>query len=188
MDVQDELIIIKRVKEGDLSAFAKLVDKYKELAVTLAYNVLLHKEDAEDVAQDSFIKAFTSLKSFKGTSRFSTWFYRIVLNTALNRLKRRKLEIPPEKEVYENDAHDLSSIRNFSGADQKRFIQQAISFLSEGERVCIILYYLHELSVDEINDTIGFSAANIKVLLYRGRKHLYEELHRILKHELNDLI
>lgn len=187
MNDQNEPIIIKKVIEGDVAAFGELVNRYKYLAVALAFNVVLNREDAEDIGQEAFIKAYLSLKSFKGNAKFSTWLYRIVLNTALN---KRRLQKPPSVAVEEQvPAENVQSVLSkFSNRDQKKYIQQAINTLNESERICITLYYLNELSIDEIKELTGFTTPNIKVLLHRARKHLYNELHRLLKNEINDLI
>jgi len=185
---QEESIIINRVLSGEINAFAVLVNEYKDLAVTLAYNILLNREDAEDVAQDSFIKAYNSLRSFKGNARFSTWLYRIVINTALNSKKRKKLAIFPAGEEVTDEIESHAEKINYQLADQKKYTRLAIDSLNEAERVCITLYYLNELSVEEINESTGYSTANIKVLLYRGRKHVYEQLQRLLKDEIKNII
>src|SRR2546423_15133812 len=85
----DELIITK-ILEGDSAAYSALVTKYSNMVFTLAYNIILSREDAEEVAQDAFLKAFTALSSFKKQSTFSTWLYRIVVNVALNKKKLKK--------------------------------------------------------------------------------------------------
>lgn len=181
MNLDDELVIIKKVTDGELSAFSTLVDQYKDYAVTLAYNILLNKEDAEDIAQDAFIKAFSSLSSFNGSSRFSTWFYRIVVNTALNKLKRKNLACTLSDEETTGTVEEWND--KFRVIDQRKYIQIALDRLKEAERVCITLHYLNEFSMEEIKQITGFSIANIKVLLYRGRKNLYKWLHFFLKDE-----
>ena len=186
----DELIIIKKVLAGDINAFAILVERYMDLSKTLAYNVLLNREDAEDVVQDAFIKAYSSLSSFKGNSKFSTWLYRIVLNTSLNKRKRKKLDtITIEEHVPGEEIMNINiDLSNYSNQQQRKYIQQALKSLSEGERICITLYYLNELSLEELRELTGYSSSNIKVLLFRGRKQLYHELECLLKKELKDLI
>jgi RNA polymerase sigma-70 factor (ECF subfamily) len=186
----DELIIIKKVIAGDSNAFAALVDRYKDLAITLAYNILLNKEDAEDIVQDAFIKSYSSLSTFKGDSRFSTWFYRIVMNTALNKRKVKKLDtVIIENQLPEEETLNINiDLSNFHNHQQRKYIQNALQRLSEGERICITMYYLNELSLEEIKDLTGYSSSNIKVLLFRGRKHLYNQLESLLKEELKDLI
>ena len=188
MNTQEESTIIKKVLEGDVNAFAALVNEYKDLAVTLAYNILLNREDAEDVAQDSFIKAYSSLRSFKGNARFSTWLYRIVINTSLNKKKRKRLTVFINEEEFTPATVNVIMPVGYSVADQKKYIQLAIGRLNEAERICITLYYLNELAVEEISELTKYSVANIKVLLYRGRRHLYEVLHQLLKDEIKNII
>lgn len=186
----DESTIIKQVLAGDINAFAVLVDRYKDLAITLSYNVLLNSEDAEDIVQDAFIKAYSSLSSFKGDSKFSTWFYRIVLNTSLNKRKLKKLDtVTVEEHLHgEENVNTDIGLSNYSNQQQRKYIQQALKSLSEGERICITMYYLNELSVEEIKELTCYSSSNIKVLLFRGRKQMYRELQTLLKKELKDLI
>lgn len=184
------LIIIKKVLTGDVNAYSLLVNTYKDLALTLAYNIVLNREDAEEIVQDAFVKAFVSLKTFKGNARFSTWFYRIVVNTSLNKRKLKKLStITIEEHAAEEIPNDMTdAINQYNNEEQKRFIKAALDSLAEGERICLTMYYLNELSVDEINLLTGFSVSNIKVLLYRGRKHVYNKLQDILKDEMHHLI
>src|SRR4051794_19563952 len=105
-----------------------MVDKYSSMVFTLAYNIILNKEDAEEVAQDAFVKAFTSLQSFKQQSTFSTWLYRIVVNTALNKKKLKKLVITDitDQAAEEELAYSLPL---YEGRDMKQFVQHAVSAL-----------------------------------------------------------
>jgi len=188
--VQEEQIIIRKVVAGDAQAFAVLVNTYKDMAVLLAYNILLNREDAEEVAQDAFVKAYSSLHSFKSDARFSTWLYRIVVNTALNKKKLKK-QYPVE--ISDTLAAELPSDINTIFATQitsehRKHIQAALKAINTNERLCITLYYLNELSVEEIHELTGITTSNIKVLLYRGRKNLYTSLHRHLKNEITNLI
>jgi len=187
---QEEQIIIRKVVAGDAQAFAGLVNTYKDMAVLLAYNILLNREDAEEVAQDAFVKAYKSLHSFKSDARFSTWLYRIIVNTALNKKKLKK-QYPLE--ITEIVAAEVPSDINNIFATQitrehRKHIQVALKSINTNERLCITLYYLNELSVEEIYELTGITTSNIKVLLYRGRKNLYAALHRHLKNEITNLI
>lgn len=189
MTSQDELIIIKKVTGGDVAAFSVLVDNYKDKAITLASNIVLNREDAEDIVQEAFIKAFLSLETFKGNSRFSTWFYRIVLNTSLNKRKLKRPENITIEAVSERiEINIQNALSRFNDREQKNLIQSALKALNENERVCITMFYLNELSVEEIVDLTGFTSSNIKVLLHRARKTLYREFQRLLKNEMKDLI
>jgi RNA polymerase sigma-70 factor (ECF subfamily) len=185
-----EQLIIEKVIAGDTHAFAILVNTYKDMAVLLAYNILLNREDAEEVAQDAFVKAYTSLHSFKADAKFSTWLYRIVVNTALNKKKLKKhYSIDITEAMVEENAFDINNIQIAQiTAEHRKHIQLALQYLTMNERLCITLYYLHELAVDEIHQLTGISISNIKVLLYRGRKNLYAALHKHLKGEITNLI
>jgi RNA polymerase sigma factor (sigma-70 family) len=187
---QREQILIKNVVAGDKQAFAELVNAYKDMAVLLAYNIVLNQEDAEEIAQDSFVKAYSRLQSFRADARFHTWLYRIVVNTALNKKKLKK-HYPVE--ITESLGDELSS-----GADDiyaiqitnehRKHIQFALQSINTNERLCLALFYLNELSVEEIHELTGITNSNIKVLLHRGRKNLYTALHRYLKNEMINLI
>lgn len=185
----DDLTIIQQVIAGDTNAFALLVDRYKDLALSLANNVLLNRHDAEDVVQDSFVKAFSALRMFRAESKFSTWLYRIVLHTALNK-RKKKLQIPKWDAAYLDHAEVITSpdISRNTLQQQRKYLHTAMQHLSEGERLCITLFYLNEMSIEEINSLTGYATANIKVLLFRGRKQLYHVFDQLMKKELNDLI
>jgi len=185
----DELIITKVLK-GDNAAYSALVTKYSNMIFTLAYNIILNREDAEEVAQDVFLKAFKALPSFKKQSAFSTWLYRIVVNVALNKKKlKRFTTIDINEEITaEEDYNIYSLLEQYESRDQKKFIQLAMSTLREDERICITMFYLNELSVNEIHELTEISIANIKVLLHRGRKHLYAGLNDLLKTEIKNLM
>jgi len=182
--------IIHSVLAGDANAFGILVSRYKNRVFTLAYNILLQKEDAEEIAQDAFVKAFMALRNFKQQSSFGTWLYRIVVNTALNKKKLKKFvltEITGEA-INEEPAGIDGLLHRFENKDLKKYLQLAIEALKEEERICITLFYLNELQVSEIHELTGISVANIKVILYRGRKHLYDALESLLKQETKHLI
>lgn len=187
---QHEQIIIKSVLGGDANAFAALVNTYKDMAVNLAYTILLNQEDAEEVAQDAFVKAYASLYSFRAGSKFSTWLYRIVVNTALNKKKLKKHHTIEITDALRDELPPgMNTIfATQIAAEHKKQVQLALGSLNDKERLCITLYYLHELSVDEIRDLTSITTSNIKVLLYRGRKNLYTALHKHLKGEITSLI
>jgi RNA polymerase sigma factor (sigma-70 family) len=183
-------ITIHKVLAGDIPAYSELVNRYSGMVFTLAYNIILNREDAEEIAQDVFVKAFTSLRSYKEQSKFSTWLYRIVVNTALNKKKLRKfITTDITAEITEDEFADAHSLLQpqYERADIKQFVQKAVNVLPDNERICITMYYLNELSVNEISELTGITVANIKVLLHRGRKRLYAKLDELLKTELNDL-
>ena len=182
--------IISEVIAGNVSAYTALLDRYKNMVFTLAYNILQNKEDAEELTQDAFIKAFNALSSFKGESLFSTWLYRIVINTSLNKKKSNKIKIAiDDSELHEDVYADIDNLINqYEKKNRKTIVQSAIRSLKDDERLCITLFYINELSISEINELTGISISNIKILLHRGRKNLYVQLKLLLKTEIDNLI
>ncbi len=191
MTKEEEQIIIQNIVAGTAQQFALLVDAYKDMAVVLAYNILGNQQDAEEAAQDAFVKAYTALSSFKQDARFATWLYRIVVNTALNKKKPQKPYV-----AIATDAHLNGELSSGTGhlfathitKEHRKHIQAALQCLPTHERLCITLYYLNEMAVEEIRVLTGISTSNIKVLLHRGRKNLYAALHRQLQQEITNLI
>ena len=179
----DELYI-EKVLNGDIDAYKYFVRQYKDMAFTLAVSVLKSEFDAKDAVQEAFIIAFRKLRSFKGNSKFSTWFCRIVINEALKQVKKR------EKVPYEfRDMPDVSledipqSLVAMKDEQQKYFIDFALQKIPSKEALALNLFYLEEYSVEEVSDLTGWSVSNVKVILFRARKSLYCELSKILKTE-----
>ncbi|CAN5605459.1 RNA polymerase sigma factor [soil metagenome] len=188
MTNNNDLLVIQKVLAGEVHAYATLVDRYKDMAVSLAYNILLNREDAEEVAQDAFVKAYSALNAFKATAKFSTWLYRILVNTALNKKKLKKYDtVSINYSLHEDIVANDDDFQQLTYANKKH-IQIALQTISDNERICISLYYLDELSVEEIHEITHITTSNIKVLLYRGRKSLYAALQQLLKNEISDLI
>lgn len=173
-------IIIDRILDGDESQYKVLIDKYKSYAFTLALNVLNSQEDAEEVAQDSFIKAFKSLSKFNRQSKFSTWFYRIVTNTAITR--RRKNRIVGE-DIDKARSLGFDAKSTLESEDKQKFVRQGMALLSDQDRLVVSLFYLKELSLEEIAEVTEMKANLIKVKLHRARKRLADNLKMILKEE-----
>jgi RNA polymerase sigma-70 factor (ECF subfamily) len=191
MDKKSDQHIIKQVILGDATAFAHIIDKYERMVYTLAVNIVKNKEEAEEVAQDAFYKAYKNLKSFKGEADFSTWLYRIVHNTAISKLRGRKQATADISEIenkmsehnfFENNIHRLEI------NEKKKILKQALMQLKEDDAFVLILYYYKELSVEEISQTTGLSASNVKVKLHRGRKQMQLVLSKLLKEELNTFV
>ena len=185
-----DIEIIRIVLAGNTGMYSLLVNRYKNKVFSLAYAVVSNREDAEEIAQDAFVKAFKGLASFKERSSFSTWMYRIVVNTALNKKKLKKLVIVDDTDrIKQDEPFGFESLTEYlKKDDQKKFIRMALDALNKQEKLCITLSYLNELSVKEIQEITGISESNIKVLLLRGRKHLYEQLKKLLRSEVKNLI
>ena len=182
--------IIREVTAGNVSAYTVLLDRHKDMVFTLAHNILQNKEDAEELSQDVFVKAFRALSSFRGDSSFSTWLYRIVINASLNKKKlnsTNKKLLADDNELYQQAYVGFDSLKQYQRKDTKRIVQSAIRSLKIEERLCITLFYINELSITEINELTEISISNIKILLHRGRKNLYAQLKASLKTEIDNL-
>ena len=179
MENKEELKIIDQVKEGDLLSFRLLVDKYKTMAYHIAIQVVRNNEDAEEIAQDAFLKAYQSIKSFKGESKFSTWFYRIVYNLAISKTRKKKIETSNIDDVQISDKDVANNYEAYAKLEQEERTNQlkaAISKLKEEEALIITLFYMNENSVEEISEITNFTVSNIKVKLFRARKKLFSLL------------
>lgn len=180
--------LIRKVIEGDTTAFRQLVYEHKDVSLSLAYSILKNKSLAEDVLQDVFIKVFNKLKTFKFESSFSTWLYRIVVNTSYNELKRQKNNISIDD--YNHD-HVMSTINDhdyMKEEDQKYYICKALMLLRPDEALVLRLFYLCELSIKEIENITAFKTSKIKVDLHRGRENLNFQLRQLLGNDIKHLL
>jgi len=179
-----DIEIVESVLRGNKEDFALLVDRYKDRAFNLLRRMLRNKMDAEEVLQDSFLKAFLSLNRFRGESKFSTWFYRIVYNSGLTFLssKRKKNEriydsVDDHKYLsYDDEIYTLSE-------NVVEYLTSIIDMLPVRNALILILYYIDGLKLNEISEILNISLVNAKVLLYRSRNILRD---LILKHNFQE--
>ena len=175
MTNQKDQIIIQQVLKGNTNAFAELIDLYQDMVFGLAYKMTKNREEAEEVSQDSFVKAFKNLSSFKGDSKFSTWLYRIVYYTSLDAIKKNKKEQNTFEinEITFNQIESVDSIlQRIERKERAQIIEQCLDKLPDVERALIWLFYFDELSLKEIVEITNMSEANVKVKLHRARKKL----------------
>lgn len=178
---------INLILDGDTNAFAVLVNRYKDLVFTLALRMLKNKEEAEEVSQDAFVKAFKSLNSFKGNSKFSTWIYKITYNTSLDRLKknRKHFNDVPIDEFTEHQVKTLdNALDNLEKKERATAIQDCILLLPSEDGFLLTLYYFEEQTLEEMSKTVGLTPNNVKVKLFRARKKLATILKRNLEPEI----
>jgi RNA polymerase sigma factor (sigma-70 family) len=179
--------LIDAVLKGNQAAFRDLVNRHKDYAFTIAFRILQHREEAEEAAQDAFVRAYQALVNFNREAKFSTWLYRIVVNCALTIQQKRKIR-----------AEDLEEARLLRGGDdftdnlrrkeQKQFIEKALKQLSVDDVTVITLFYLRELSLEEIAETVGIEANTVKVKLHRARKRLADVLQDMMGGEVKNLL
>ncbi len=191
MGTQEDQIYIERVLKGDTNAFSHLINKYKDMVFTLVIKIVKSQEDAEEVAQDSFIKAYQKLDSFKGQSKFSTWLYTIAYRNALTKVRKKKLETTDiDSYVIDNhkDDHEFPQIEAIKNNEQEKYVKQAIENLGETDALLITLFYLNDNSIEEIQEITEMTQSNVKVRLFRARKRLYKELSLLLKEEIKTIL
>lgn len=178
-------IYIEKVLSGDREAFRYFLKEYKDMAFSVAMSVVKDEYIAQEVAQDAFVKAFTALKSFNRQSKFSTWFYRIVVNEALTRLKKIKKEIIFFNPEYEADIPDESFLASLKEEEQTYLINEALKKLIPNESLALRLFYLQEESIKDVCEITGWSESNTKVTLHRARKNMFVVLSELMKSEFN---
>lgn len=191
VDHQQDNIYIIKVLEGDRNAFAYLVDKYKTMVYSLALRLVKDREEAEEISQDAFIKAYQSLASFKGKAKFSSWLYRIVYNTAISKLRQQPVGKVSLDESNITDTLYLESKENYdtlSAGERKKYLDKALDSLDSDEKMFVILYYYEEQDLDEIASIAGLTKTNTKVKLFRARKKMLTVLQSYLKEETYNLL
>ncbi|MCF8232157.1 MAG: sigma-70 family RNA polymerase sigma factor [Bacteroidales bacterium] len=187
MKKPDDHTCIEKVRKGEDSAFAVLVDRYKDMVYTIVHKIVRSHEETEEIAQDVFLKAYHSLNSFKGKSKFSTWLYRIAYNAAITQTRKKKIEMGAlDEQLMENYTQDAinEDIYTLDTQQQKQFIDHALSKLPETEYLIISFYHKEECAISEIAEITGLSESNVKVKLHRIRKKLYNELDVLMKEKL----
>ena len=183
--------IISLVLKGDHNAYALLVERYKSYVFTLTLRFTKNREDAEEVSQDIFVKAYRSLADFRGTAKFSTWLYTIVNTTCITFLRKKRLEVhslDDEKTFEIADSQDSGFRAN--QVEQKsrlNMVNQAIALLNPDDAEIITLFYKNEQSLEEIGQILGLEANTAKVRLHRARARLKEKMEKYFAAEVRDL-
>lgn len=187
MDYKGDIYYIEQILAGNSNSFSYIVDRHKDKAYNLAFRICGSHEEAEELAQDSFLKAYRSLKSFKMKSSFATWFYRIVYNTAISHVRIKKKGVL-SLEDFPADATDFIGSNTNDEEAEKEYRSSLVNFalqkINEEERGLISLYYYEEMSVEEISDVIGINKSNIKVKLFRARQKMLEIIEKVEKKNL----
>jgi len=184
MEHRDDNHYISEVIAGNTAAFAVLIDRHKDLVFTIVMNITRNREDAEEVAQDVFLKAFRKLDSFRMESGFQTWLYRIAYNEAISKIRKKKVklldleeeftEFIPEEEVEEE-------VGGLDEQEQKLVVSRILDTLPETDRALVTLFYLEDHTISDISGITGLGESNVKVRLHRVRKRIYSDLQKILE-------
>ena len=191
-DNDTDLALISSVLAGNKNDYALLVKRHQRFVFTMAMRFAKNREDAEEVAQDCFIKAYRALGTFKQTSKFTTWLYSITYTTAMTFLRRKRLDTQSI-----NDDENVLQIAN-NGTDfdanivEKKssyeYLNQAINLLLPDDAAIITLFYKGEQSLEEIGEALHMAPNTVKVKLHRARHRLKEKLQYLLKEEVKELI
>ena len=179
---------IEEVKNGNTEAFSYLVEKYQSLAINIALSIVKNREDAEEVAQDAFVKIFRFIHQYNGESQFSSWLYKVVFNTALTKANTNAKQLFRKEEVRQN----LFAIRSvfeedsdpLEKEDTSALIAKGLDQLYADDKLILTLFYLAEKSLSEIAQITEWKKSNCKVKLMRARKRLKE----VLAQKKGDLI
>lgn len=186
-----DIQLIHQTLAGNQSAYADLVRRHQRFVFTLALRFSKNREDAEEIAQDCFIKAHRALTTFQQQSKFSTWLYSIVYTTAMTYLRKKR----PDTHSIDDESASIA-LNKYGAADKNLaesksrsyYLNMAIGQLLPDDAVMITLFYNGEQSIEEIAGTLGIETGTVKVKLFRARQRLKEKLERLLKHEVKELI
>lgn len=184
--------IISSVLHGDQARYAELVKRYQNFVFTIALRYAPQREDAEEIAQDVFVKAYRSLADFRGDSKFSTWLYTIVSTTCISFLRKKKLDTRSldNEQVFEVADNQDSGFRA-NQVEQKsklQMVNEAIKRLSPDDAKLITLFYKGEQSLEEISRIMGLEVNTVKVKLHRARQRLKDRMEKHFVQEVRDLM
>jgi len=180
--------LIAGTLSGDVSKFEVLVNRHKHYAYSIAIGIIQNEQDAEEVAHDAFLKAYKSLQTFRNKSKFTTWLYRIVFNTAISRKRGNQVNSLSLTDGYEVEEQAPGAMDGLLAQDRKRYISNAMNSLKPMDASLITLFYLKQLSLQEMTEVTGIDASNLKVKLFRARIRLVKVLNKLLKNEVHELL
>ena len=186
-----DIDVISQVLKGDHNVYATLVNRYNNFVFTIVLRYIKGREDAEEVAQDVFIKAYKSLSSFKGDSKFSTWLYTVTTTTCITFLRKKKLEVQSldNEKVFEaagEIAGDLSA-NQIEQKSKVNMVNEAIKMLSPDDAQVIMLFYKGEQTLEEIAKILNKEPNTVKVQLHRARTRLKEKMQKHFSAEVKDI-
>jgi RNA polymerase sigma factor (sigma-70 family) len=186
-----EAEIISRVLSGDQQAFSGLIERYQNYVFTLVLRFVRVREDAEEIAQDVFVKAFRSLADFRGDARFSTWLYTIVRTSSLTFLRKKKLDIASlddERNGLQLESRESGFPANLvEQKSRQAMLSDAIRMLGPDDAQVITLFYKADQSLEEIGRVMGIDPNTAKVKLHRARQRLKGKLESRFSREISEL-
>lgn len=174
MTKEEEILLISKIKSGETHLYKELVESHSANVFNLIRGVVSGREDAEEIAQDVFVKAFFSLKNFRGDCSFSTWLYRIAYNMSISKIRQKKRDFIPIDVNRTLDISDDTFLTEKKSELEEMFImiQNALEQLDSKDKFLIVSFYMHEKSIKDLMEITGLSESNVKVRLHRSKKRL----------------
>lgn len=191
VEIKMDAIVKQRIKEvikGDQEAFGEIVELYKDKVFQLCYRMLGNRHEAEDLAQEAFVRAYVNIETFNRSRKFSTWLYRIATNVCIDRLRKKKPDYFLDAEVAGTEGLTLYSQLAADGKspdsevetlELQEQVQEAIMQLSDKYRIVIILRYIDDLSLNEISEVLDMPLGTVKTRIHRGREALRKKLNHL---------
>ncbi|MDR0364695.1 MAG: RNA polymerase sigma factor [Bacteroidales bacterium] len=176
---------IERILKGDSRAFSWLIEHHKNMVFTIVFRIVEQREEAEEVAQDVFIKIFQTIDTFKGSSKFSTWLYRIAYNMAISHIRKSKPDFVPLHDNVNESSDEIIDSQNTMeptfDRQRQEALSEALTLLKQEEILLINMHYSQQMSVEQISEITDLSQSNVKVKLFRARKKLSELINEIIE-------
>lgn len=190
MSQNDDFYYLDLILAGDVSAYRWIVDKYKDQSCRLALQLVKNKEDAEEIVQDAFVRAFHSVHKFNRTASFSTWLFRIVYNGCIDKIRKKSITTSSLSEMTGKEfgsqiATDQSGLMR---DERKKYVDIAISALSVEEQALVSLFYVHEKDMNEISNILNLTHGNVRKRMTRVREKLKGTLEKMLNTEITNLL
>jgi RNA polymerase sigma-70 factor, ECF subfamily len=183
--MDEDLVIVNRIKNGHADAFSLLVKKYEKPVLNLVYRISGNADEAEDLAQEVFLRAFKGISGFKADAKFFTWLYRIAVNVTLRARERRNKFVfhsldqktdEGNKAVFQALACENSPSDDVERLELQKVVKSAINELPDDQRMAVILYRYHNLSYEEVANVLEITVPAVKSRLHRSRKFLKDKL------------
>jgi len=189
--MEKDNLLVEATLQGSKTAFRSLVEQYQGYVFSVTLKVLKNREEAEEAAQDTFVKAYRALASFEQRSKFGTWLYRIAWRTAIDRYRVRpanKVSIDDEQSFLQIEDVEPTPVEEMQKRNKRALIEQALGQMKPDDAALLTLFYLNEQSVKEISSITRLTESNIKVKLFRLRNVLKNVLVNNLKKEVSSLV
>ena len=171
----DEDIIDEIVRNGSVKSFGILVKRYESAVFTLCFKIIKSREEAEEAAQDVFVKCYKNINRLKEKSKLKSWLLRIAYSTSIDRVRLKKIRLEELDESYTDNHFESSTpFLELASQDRRKWLSHFVNCLDKDQAAVMSLFYLDDLRIKEISEVTGLKNAHVKVLLFRGRKNLKE--------------